>query len=185
MLRRTVILLFLLASSGLSAELPTESELSPAQYRAELDRIAQCIDTLKDDPQQAAILFTTLSPIWHVHAGEHTFDISTEWLRPALQRFEHHPETSIPDELASRLHLMRFEAQAFEGSTPDVASRRQLLHQILARQEFQGIRGPTWIDSMKQRLLKWVFGMLTRVFGSSSVPTISKIVVYSLVGLAV
>src|SRR5437879_12705628 len=139
MLRRTVILLFLLASSGLSPELPSESELSPAQYRAELDRIAQCIDTLKDDPQQAAILFTTLSPIWHVHAGEHTFDISTEWLRSALQRFEHHPETSIPDELASRLHLLRFEAQPCQGAPPPVASRGQFVPQLSARQASHAI----------------------------------------------
>ena len=47
------------------------------------------------------------------------------------------------------------------------------------------MRGPTFIDRLAQRLIAIVLSVLELLFRSSAIPTISKVFVYGLIGLAV
>jgi hypothetical protein len=55
----------------------------------------------------------------------------------------------------------------------------------LADPEFNAIRGSSWFDRLKQRIANWLLSLLTRVFSSSAIPTISNVAVYGLIGIAV
>jgi hypothetical protein len=59
------------------------------------------------------------------------------------------------------------------------------LTEILARHEFNQVRGPTWWDRLKYRIIMWIFRVLSRFFGNSAAPTVGKVLVWALVAIAV
>jgi len=90
-------------------------------------------------------------------------------------------ETSISE----GLRALRAEAASFELPSEDVSGSRALLTRILADREFQGIHGPTAIDRLKQRIQRFFSWLLGRALRSSAIPTISRVLVNVLIGLAV
>ena len=64
----------------------------------------------------------------------------------------------------------------------EVSEMRARLEAILARPEFRGIHGPTWLDHLEQDVLRF----LGRFVGlhESSFPTLARFMIYGLVGLA-
>src|SRR5213079_2898547 len=50
---------------------------------------------------------------------------------------------------------------------------------------FQNVHGPTWLDRMKQRALELLERLLSRVVRPSDIPTITSLVMYGLMTLAV
>jgi len=67
----------------------------------------------------------------------------------------------------------------------DTTASRAKLGQILARSEFYRVHGPSSMDRLRNRILDWVFRLLSRLFGSSSAPTAGRVLVWSLVAIAV
>jgi len=160
------------------------SALAVPDYIAELDRLASATRQLSR-PDEVPPLLQSIPPAWRVQSAERTFDVPAEWLREQLNEWQRKPSAEIRDTIVDHLQTLRSEASAFQDSPADLSQERVLLNGILAGQEFQNVQGPTWLDRLKQRLVELLVKLLGRVFQSSAIPTISNIVVYGLMGLAI
>jgi hypothetical protein len=81
-------------------------------YLGELARWSAEAERLRDHRGKAAALRAELPPAWFVNSGEQHFEVSTEWLRSALEEVE--KKTLTPEESNRRVQLrlkaMRLEA---------------------------------------------------------------------------
>jgi len=156
---------------------------TPAEYVAELERLSSLADSIRNDPHAADTAISELRSNWKVQVDGHDFAVDTGWL---VDRFRKGvSDDQSRDELKARLSDLKKEAQAFQEQPADSAAARATLNQILARSEFHQVHGPTWFDRLKFRILEWIFRLLSRFFGSSSDPTVGRVLVWSLVGIAV
>jgi uncharacterized protein DUF4129 len=166
-----------------AAEAQTSS-ISLTQYAAELDRLIAQTQALKT-PSDADVLIKTIAPIWKVESAEGSFEISSEWLRSELGEWKKQPKPETLSWIVERLRLLRAQAEGYQRPPAVVAARQAELSKILADPEFNAVRGPSWLDRLKQRVANWFLSLLTRIFSSSAIPTISDVVVYGLIGIAV
>jgi hypothetical protein len=158
--------------------------MSRADYRAVLDRL---ITVASRTGQSSAEIVTTargLPSRWQVQARSGTFDVPADWIRRDLLALARKPDADAASRLGDRLRRLRDDVDAYEAVPRDVSAEQARLAQILSRGEFAGVHGPTWLQRVRQRLLSFLVGVLERVFGESSFPTIGRAVVYLLVGLA-
>jgi len=163
----------------------TPAALTLPQYIQALDGVLAAARTLDKQPQKAPDLLQSLPPVWRVNADGTMFEIPTETLRRDLGAWQKKPEAESLQRIVQHLETLRYQAAAYETATPDVAARRTLLNNILARNEFRNVHGQTWMDRLKQRLTEWLIRLLGRAFASSAIPVISNVVVYGLIALAV
>jgi hypothetical protein len=186
--RRGLLVLWLLfLGSASHAELepvrPQTSTLTVSEYIAELDGLASTAKQLAH-PEEVPKLLNEIPQVWRIQTAQRTFEVSSEWLRQSLNDWQRKPSHEIQDRIFTRLQILRSEAVSFQDSVTDVSRKRVLLNGILASREFQNIHGPTWLDRFKQRVLELLVKLLGRVFRSSAIPTISNMVVYGLMTLA-
>lgn len=184
--RRTHILAWLLAAGIFCrADSGPASELTAAEYRAELDQLLVATQELDSSARPVPATLKDLPPSWRVHAGQQDFEISAEGLRRDVSEFEKEGNAATAIAIRSRIQNLRDDLDGFEASPPDVSSTRKHLAAILARPEFRNVHGPTFFNRLAQRLLAAILRWLELLFTSSAIPTISKIFVYGLIGLAV
>jgi hypothetical protein len=185
--RWSVVLLLLswpaASIAALEPRPPQTGPLTVSEYVAELDRVASSAKALTHD-EEVPELLNSIPFVWHIQTAQRTFEVSSEWLRQDLNGWQRKPSQEIQDRIFTRLQVLRAEAASFEDSETDVSEKRVLLNGILAGREFQNIHGPTWLDRFKQRVLELLTRLLGRVFRSSAIPTISNVVVYGLIVLA-
>jgi hypothetical protein len=187
-LRRWLLVCLLLFLRTLSlaesepARAPT-STLTVSEYMAELDRVASTASQLAH-PKEVPNLLNSIPPAWRIQTAPRTFEVSTEWLRSDLEDWQKKPTRETHDRIVAHLQFLRSEAASFENSPVDASPKRVLLNGILASREFQNVHGPTWLDRFKQRVMDLLLKLLGRMFESSMIPTISNVVVYTLMGLA-
>ena len=183
--RRTYILAgVLLASFFCRADTGPGNELTVAEYRAELDHLLDATRQLDSSGRAIPQALQGLPPSWRVDTEEQAFEISTEGLRRDIRRFEQEQNHNNASAIQMRIQSLRDDLDGFETSPQDVASKREHLAALLARPEFHNVRGPTFADRLKQKLLAIFLRMLEFLFRSSAIPTISKFLVYGLIGLA-
>jgi hypothetical protein len=168
-----------------SAALASEASrvFSPREYSEEIGRLSSMADSIRDHPEAAEQAIAELRGNWKVQADGHDFLVDTGWL---IDRFRKGAtDTKARAELKSRLDQLTKEAEAFEPSPKDSKVSRATLDQILARGEFHQVHGPTSWDRLKYRILDWIFRVLSSFFGSSSAPTAGRVLVWTLVAVAV
>ncbi len=154
-----------------------------AEYIAELDRLLALADSIRSDPRAADAAVTELRGNWKVQADGHDFVVYTGWMMDRFRKGV--SDDNARNELKTRLNGLLIDAQAFQQSRIDSAKAHDTLNQILARSEFHQVHGPTWLDRLKFRMLEWIIRLLSRFFGSSSAPTAGRILVWTLVSVAV
>jgi Domain of unknown function (DUF4129) len=159
------------------------AQLSMPEYMAELDRLSLATERLNSS-EDASKLIETIPQAWRVVGTGGTFEISSGWVRSDLAEWQKGLTRGIQDRIISRLGELRSEAASFQASQPDSSLQRALLNQILASPEFKAVRGPGWWDRWKQQVQNWLLNLLLHLFSSSAIPTISNVVVYGLIGLA-
>ena len=167
------------------AEAGAGSEMTPAEFGAELDRVLAAIQQPGRRGPQTAELLRTVPLNWRVHTGRQTLEISAEWLRRDLIKTADGSDPELEKTIQRRLQTMRAEVDGYQKPPRDVSAQRALLTTILARKEFRDIHGPTWSDRLRQWLFRHIANFLGRIFSSSSIPTVGKIFIYCLAGLAV
>ena len=64
--------------------------------------------------------------------------------------------------------------------TADYARERALLDTILARPEFRGVHGPTWIDHVRQRVLEFLMRTLGGMLAPTQIATVGDLFVDAL-----
>jgi len=168
--------------------------LTPAEYRAQLTDMLSA--TLPLDSSGSAIppAFHQLPMSWHVRADQREFDISTEGLQRDIRRYEKDKTADNALAVRARLLSLRRDIDGFEKTPADVTANRTKMNAILAQPEF-GSHNPGWLDRINKRIeaflirlrdgvLSFLLRILRRLFGWSAIPTVSKFVVYALIGAA-
>ncbi len=179
-----MLVLFCIAAAGETTH-AQPSSMSVSEYTDQLDRWLSSTHELRRHPERASDAAKGLPPGWRVHAEERTFTIPADWLRQELEEWQAKPDPTRADRVSERLLVLRADAIAFQQPAADASDARARLTRILAGREFRGIHGPTWFDQLKQRTARFLLGLLRRAFRSSVVPTISRMIVNTLIVLAV
>lgn len=175
----------LMMSALCRADSDSSGSLTTDQYRAELDRLSTATQQLDSSGSETPQELHALPQSWRVHAEQKDFEISAEGLKRDVRRYDQEKSIATATAIRARVESLRRDLDGFEKSPADASASRRDLNSILARPEFSEVRGPTWLDRLKQRLTLFVLGALERLFRSSAIPTISKFFIYGLMGLAV
>lgn len=184
--RQTYILAFLLIAAIYCRADGTGSDaLNTTEYRAELERLLSATQQLDSSGNPIPQLLRDLPKSWRIHTDQREFEISTEGLRRDIRRYEGEKNVANASAIRGRLQSLRSDLDGYEKPPADASTNRAALNSILARPEFRDVQGPNWVDRLKQRLLAFLFHLLERLFRSSAIPTISKYLVYALIGFAV
>ena len=162
-----------------------DSELTAAQYAARLDKLISATGKPNLSSSETTDILRELPPVWQVTIEDKKFEVPTGWLRQDLLNYGDDEDEELLKTDHSKLLGLRADLDGYQKTPPDNFASRARLTNILARREFGSVRGPSWIDRLKQRLILYLFNLLSRVFHSSSIPTIGKYFVYTLVGIAV
>ncbi len=187
--RRTYIFAALVMVGLMSASVvcwaDSGADLTVAEYRSQLDQLLDSAQQLDSSRHDVAPVLRDLPQSWRVHTDEQDFTISAEGLRQDVKKFEQKGDYAAALAIQSRIQALRRDLDGFEKSPQDVSSNREHLAALLARPEFRDVRGPSFLDRLAQKLLTIILSWLGRLFRSSAIPTISKFLVYTLIGLAV
>jgi hypothetical protein len=166
------------------ARTATESVLTPSEYSAELDRLASAVQKLSRAEDVPALL-SSIPPVRRVQTSQTTFEISTQWLSVLLADWRQKPDKQLQARIVANLQTLRVEALSLEAPPSDGSSQRAQLNRILAGKEFKNVRGQTWLDRLKQRIFDFLIRLLGKVLSSSAISSISDVLVYGLITVAV
>jgi len=176
---------FLTASLASWAATTGGSAVTAAEYRAELDRLLSATQQLDSSGRSTPQELRNLPPSWNLHLDRGDFNISTEGLRHDVRRYEADPSADKALAIRKRIQDLRDHLEEYEKPPADVSAERSYLTSVLARPEFDQVRGPGWTDRLKAGLLNFVLRALRRLFRTVAIPTVGKAFVYVLIVLAV
>jgi len=158
---------------------------SIGEYGAELNRLSTLATQARDSPSAADSAIDELRGNWKIESNGQVFDISTAWMVDEFEKLKQNRDIGVRDRLLERINAMKTDAQFFQQTPQDSSSIHTALDRILDRSEFHQVHGPTWLDRLKLKIAMWVFRLLSRLFGSSAVPVVGRVFVWSLVGIAI
>jgi hypothetical protein len=183
--QRVFLLAFVLIAPAPAWAQSTTDTLTVAEYRAELDRLSAATQQLDSSGGSTPQPLRDLPQSWHVHADPRDFDVSTEGLKRDVRRYGKENSAVNATAIRIRLESLRADLDGFERPPTDFSRNRSELKSILSRPEFHDVRGPTWLDRLKQRLLLAILHLLERLFRTLAIPEISKYFIYGLMAVAV
>lgn len=161
---------FLITSRACPALQPAANlaALSLHAYEAQLQDLSLELDKIKSQPAEISRLRNSLPSEWTVDVNGQEYRVSADWLDSALADMQAHPKKidSLLRELKFHVAAMRKAALAMEAPPPAEISpttARASLDEILARREFAGATGPTPFERLEQRVIRWLFGWLSRL----------------------
>ena len=157
---------------------------SLSQYEAELDRLTALANRASANPAAAEAAVQDLRGGWKVESGGQVFAVDTTPMVEEFEKLKASGDNRIADRLLQRLGVLHADALAFDQQPRDSSRARAALGQILGRREFHQVHGPSWLDRLEFRIDTWISRVLSRFFGSSSVPVINRILVWVLVAIA-
>lgn len=158
--------------------------MTPDEYGAELDRLLAATQQLAEAGPPIPELLKELPPAWQVQTGEKKFAIPTDGLARDLRRLRRRFDPELQKSICEQLRDLRADLAAYERAPGDISQQRAILAAIVARREFHDLHGPSWSDRLKQRFVEALFFFLRRFLSLSVIPTVGRILVYSLLGLA-
>jgi hypothetical protein len=183
--RRACVLACALLSAALTCAQSSTGPLAPAEYRAELDRLLVATQQLDSSGGSTAQPLRDLPESWHIRADQREFEVPTEGLKRDVRRYDKENNGENATAIRMRLQSLRADLDGYDKPPTDVSANRNAVNSILARPEFHDVRGPTWADRLKERLLAAILYFLGRIFRSSAIPVIGKFFIYGLMALAV
>jgi hypothetical protein len=178
----TVLIFWLSAIPGFPAE--SVKTVSLSDYLAELEHLSATIESSRKNPQAIEDIIKHLPLQWIVQAEGRSYQVPGEWLWISLRELRAQQSDAAYRDFLTRLAELKANAQALQQSLQDVSSSKKALSGILARREFKGIHGPTSMDAFRQWLIELLDKFFKRLFGNSSFPAISKVIIWILVAMA-
>jgi hypothetical protein len=162
-------------------------EITLSQYIAELRLASNSLN--QENVAEKRRLRAGLPAEWVVRTEGQSFHVKTDWLAAALAPEEETPNAGTNRALQARQHsaalLEAAEASAPAASGADLASFRARADRILRDPEFQGSHEPSWWDSLKARMNRWISRQLNRIFGPMAISAgVGSGIAWVLVGLA-
>jgi hypothetical protein len=179
-----LLLVFLCLGADVGAAVFGRSFSIP-EYSSELDRISDMANQIENNPRAADTAIDELRGDWRVESNAQVFEVNTAWMVDQFEQLKRNPVSEVRERLLERIHAMKADVESFQQVPPDSSGSRVALDKILARSEFHQVHGPTWLDRLKLKIAMWIFRLLSRFFGSSAVPVVGRVFVWSLVAIAV
>ncbi len=158
-------------------------------YLEELGRWDRAVERLKEHPAEIASLRESLPPYWSVVAGDHRFQIPTDWLASALRSWQANPAKggAIGRDLQRRLRAMQEEAEELHaaGPVPPLEPARAELARIFEQREFRAMRGPSWLDRVREKIGLWLERQFARLLSRIHLgATFGNFFVWAVIALA-
>ncbi|MFB3915381.1 MAG: DUF4129 domain-containing protein [Terriglobales bacterium] len=159
--------------------------LTIPDYIAQLDKLDAATAELRGNPARATTLANETPSQWQIADSGRKFQISTEPLKFHLRVFAKNADLRALSALRSQIDHLRSQAAEFMKAPEDVSRARTHLKEILARREFRRVHGPSWWDRVQRRIAETLLRFVERVLGASATRNVTKVFVWSLVGVAV
>src|ERR1051326_8912359 len=140
---------------------------SVSDYRRQLQDISQKIDSLKLHPEQAGQVVTGIPDQVSVTTSSGEIKVNYKSLKDDLAAYSP-AEADKRDALLARIQnyvqSLTVAAEAFDNAPVDISSARGKLDQILARREFNRVKGPSAKDTLLARIYRWLSRILSKIF---------------------
>lgn len=164
------------------------ASISIAEYKHQLDDIAQKVDALKDDPNQAGKLVTEIPDTVSVATDSREINVRFKTLKDDLAAFSNADEekrASLLPQLQNYLQQLVAAAESYDHSGTDISAARDKLNTILARREFNKVRGPSAKDAFLAKIYRWLARILNKL-GSRAGANFAgtRLIIYLLVAAA-
>lgn len=172
---------FLLAAGHNAAG---STPLSMAEYVRDLQQLRQALNSDANSAQTEQ-LASTLPGEWMIDAQGRSFTVPTTSVVTGLLDYAAKPDPAKLDAIRGEVDLLLSDAVAMGAAQADSGGDRLRLGEILARAEFRRVHGETWFDRLKRQAKQLLARLFGRLLTSSAFPVASRIVVWSLVVLAV
>lgn len=144
---------------------PLTADLSPAQYRQQLQDLSARVEHLKEHAEQASQFEQYLPDHVAVNDGPNQYSVSYDWLRDKLKQFQQadlKTRSVFLQQIQDQFKDLEAEAQAYEKAQAASGSDQEKLNQILARREFRKAHGPSWFAILQQKILHWLADFFSR-----------------------
>lgn len=129
-------------------------------FASELGKLDKALQG-KPSADTIAKLRQSLPTTWTIHTPERNYSISTKPLRDQLDL------PSLP-KAGTWIDHLKVEIESFQRNVPTSAAARSALDRILAGSEFAGVRPPSALELLRQRIAAWFDRILHKLFGSIS-----------------
>jgi len=180
-----IAVLLSLAAGTLAAG---QDVLTAQRYADRLQSYQDRISELNTAPQKAPELRDSIPDSLTVESNHGQITVETEFLREGLDRFltsEPKAKDKVLSGLGERLRALRVEADLYEQPDRADDATRKKLDEILSSREFNRVRGPSWLELLRQRVGAWLLKQLRKI--SPKVPDLQnagQIFVWTMIGLA-
>lgn len=168
--RLLVALLLLCLAAGAQAPPAAAPSVDVAltipAFRAQLATIREQVRTIGDHPLDAPQLSESVPPTVRLQTSDGEYNVSLLWLRVDLDELPNATADKQKEkvvEMGGRLDELDRQLAAYDRA-PDLSAARGQLADILARREFRGSKGQSWVTRLKQRILRWIADLLGSVF---------------------
>jgi hypothetical protein len=182
--RLHVLLIVLLFAIAGFAQEPNRS-LSMSSYIAELDRLSAAIENTPADLQSIVNIVRQMPSEWSVRIEDRSFYVRSGWIQEGLKELLEKNSDDTRRLALARIAVLKTEVQVFQQPRQDRTPFKNAMDGILARPEFREVHSPSWIDALTKKLVALIYGLLGRIAGNSAFPTISKIIIWMLICVAV
>lgn len=161
--------------------------ISIAEYRQQLHEMAQKVDALKQDPDQAGRLVTEIPDTLAVKTGDREIKVNYKSLKDDLAAFTRNEKDKRAASLA-RIHeylqSLNDAAERFDQPGADVGAAHGKLNEILARREFRKVKGPDVKDALLARIFRWLSRILRSFVRAGANFDLVRLFIYLLVAAA-
>jgi hypothetical protein len=183
----TAILLVLISLCGSSWA--QAGSISISEYRQQLHGITAQVETLQSQPETAGELVAAIPDHVAVATSSGEINVNYKTLKDNLAAFAGADEQKRPEllrQVQTYAQAMSAAAEAYEKHSADLSSTHRKLDEILARHEFNKVKGPSAKDALLARLYRWLSRWLSKlVIRGSGNFDVMRLVIYLLVGVAV
>lgn len=164
---RCRLLLVLVGSMFAAAQSQAVPPLSAAGFAQEMAQVRAQVAELEEKPQSAPALVAGLPKYWKVQTAQSVVEVSAEFVRAGaagFQKAEQKDKTLRLKELETSLDVLQSQAKAYDRAVPIPAETHQTLERILEAREFRGLKGPSPLQLLWQRILSWLQKQWDKLF---------------------
>jgi hypothetical protein len=162
--------------------------ISITEYKRQLRDLAQQMDGLKTDPDQAGKLVAAIPDAVSVTTSSGEVSVNYKLLKDDLAAFSRADEDKRPPLLAqlqNYVQALSAAAESYDQPGTDLSAAHGKLDAILARHEFNKVRGPSAKDALLARIYRWLSRILSKlaIRGGANFD-VMRLIIYLLVATA-
>lgn len=163
--------------------------ITVAEYRQQLQDIANKVDSLQSQPETAGELLKTVPDQTPVSTDSGEIDVSYKTLKTKITAFAAANGQKRPGalrDLQAYMQAMNAAALSYGKSNPNLSAEHDRLGQILSRHEFRKVKGPSAEDAFLSRIYRWLALWLSKmVVHADSNFNLMRVLIYLFVAGAV